>query len=376
MKYLVFDIECCDGEHICEFGYVLIDEKFNVLERDCITINPGYPFKLTGREKESDISLAFPEEVYYNSPEFDFYYDRIKSVLTVPDCQIIGFSLSNDAGFLATAYELYGKEPISFTYYDFQKLYQGYAKAKNRTSVEGFVAELQIPDITLHKSDDDSWAIVRALQIISENEQLTLPETLQMLKKRNNDYRAEQAKEHNLSLIEKINRGNPKAQNEFMKKFIHRLHLSEEKQDELFFGKCVCISSHFQKKHFNEFLSIIERLYSYGATYTGKASVCDIFIEYQDGDEEEIRFASVKQTEETENRTIEVLSLKEALKALNLTLADLNKVDHISKSLYNKKRNHGSKRRGETCYSTGDTATTLGDVLRAQGIDLIEYLQE
>ena len=96
MKYLSFDIECCDGQHICEFGYVLIDEQFNVLERDCITINPEYKFKLTGRERESDISLAFPEEVYYNSPTFDFYYERIKSIFTMSDCQIIGFSLSND----------------------------------------------------------------------------------------------------------------------------------------------------------------------------------------------------------------------------------------------------------------------------------------
>ena len=326
MKYLSFDIECCDGQHICEFGYVLIDEKFNIIERDCITINPEYKFNLTGRERESDISLAFPEEVYYSSPTFDFYYERIKSILTTPDCQIIGFSLSNDAGFLATAYELYEKEPISFTYYDFQKLYQGYTKAKNRTSVEGFVEELQITDITLHKSDDDSWAVIRALQIIGERESLTLPETLKMLKKRNNDYQAERAKERNLSLIEKINSGNRKAQNEFMKNFIHRLQPSEEKQDELFFGKSVCISSHFQRFRFNEFLSIIERLYEYGATYTGKASLCDIFIEYQEGKDEEIRFASVKHAEEADNKSIRIMSLEEALKALNLTAKDLNKV--------------------------------------------------
>ena len=330
MKYLSFDIECCDGQHICEFGYVLIDEQFNVLERDCITINPEYKFKLTGRERESDISLAFPEDVYYNSPTFDFYYERIKRILTTPDCQIIGFSLSNDTGFLATAYELYGKEPISFTYYDFQKLYQGYTKAKNRTSVEGFVEELQISDITLHKSDDDSWAVIRALQIIGEKEKLTLPETLKMLKKRNNDYRAEKAKEHNLSLIKKINGGHLKAQNEFMKNFIRRLKVSEEKQDDLFFGKNVCISSHFQRNRFNEFLAIIERLYSYGAIYTGKVSVCDIFIEYQEGEEEEIRFSSIKQAEEKENKSIQILSLEEALKLLNLTIEELDKVDHIN----------------------------------------------
>lgn len=371
MKYLSFDTECCDGQHICEFGYVLIDEQFNVLERGCITINPEYKFKLTGRERESDISLAFPEDVYYNSPTFDFYYERIKRILNIPDCQIIGFSLSNDAGFLATAYELYEKEPISFTYYDFQKLYQGYTKAKNRTSVEGFVEELQISDITLHKSDDDSWAVIRALQIIGEKEKLTLPETLKMLKKRNNDYRAEKAKEHNLSLIEKINGGNLKAQNEFMKNFIHRLKLSEEKKDDLFFGKNVCISSHFQKKRFNEFLAIIERLYSYGATYTGKASVCDIFIEYQDGEEEEIRFASIKQAEEKENKLIQILSLEEALKLLNLTLEDLSKVDHINGKLYAETKERKKKKgKIQTYIDKTNNPTTIGDILKTKGITI------
>ena len=32
MKYLSFDIECCDGKHICEFGYVIVDEKFNTID--------------------------------------------------------------------------------------------------------------------------------------------------------------------------------------------------------------------------------------------------------------------------------------------------------------------------------------------------------
>lgn len=34
MNYLFFDIECCDGAHICEFGYVLTNDKFEVLDRD------------------------------------------------------------------------------------------------------------------------------------------------------------------------------------------------------------------------------------------------------------------------------------------------------------------------------------------------------
>ena len=58
------------------------------------------------RDTERDISFTFPEEGYYYSAKLYFYYDSIESILTIPDYQIIGFSLYNDAGFLATAYEL------------------------------------------------------------------------------------------------------------------------------------------------------------------------------------------------------------------------------------------------------------------------------
>ena len=101
--------------------------------------------------------------------------------------------------------------------------------------------------------------------------------------------------------------------------------------------------------------------------------MCDIFIEYQDGEEEEIRFASVKQAEETENKTIQVLSLEDTLKALNLTLEELNKVDYINKKLYNERKERKRKRQRQTYYSTGESPTTVGDLLKNQGIDLSTF---
>ena len=50
MNYLFFDIECADGTHMCSFGYVLVDEKFNILEKDDILINPKCAFRL-GRDE-------------------------------------------------------------------------------------------------------------------------------------------------------------------------------------------------------------------------------------------------------------------------------------------------------------------------------------
>lgn len=33
MKYLFFDIECCDGNHMCSFGYVIVNNNFEILEK-------------------------------------------------------------------------------------------------------------------------------------------------------------------------------------------------------------------------------------------------------------------------------------------------------------------------------------------------------
>ena len=30
MKYSFFDIECCDGNHICSFGYVIVNKNFKI----------------------------------------------------------------------------------------------------------------------------------------------------------------------------------------------------------------------------------------------------------------------------------------------------------------------------------------------------------
>ena len=372
MKYLFFDIECCDGIHMCEFGYVLIDEQFNILERDCLTINPEYPFKLAGREHEKDIRLAFSEDVYYLSPKFDYYYNRIKSLLTMQNCKIIGFSIYNDIKFLSTVYKLYNKEPISFTYYDFQKFYQGYTKVKNRKSLESVVEELNIDNIQLHKSDDDSYAVIRALRIISKKEGLTLSQTLEMLKKEYKNYMAEKARGYKLSIIEKVNNKNPKAQKEFLKNFIHRLKINKDYKESIFFNKTICISSHFQENRFNEFLSIIERLYAYGATYTGKASTCDIFLEYQDGEEEDVRIISVRRAIEMEEKEIKILSLDELLKLLNLTEEELNKVDHINCKLYAKTKDIKNKN-GKIYIDKNNKSKTIGDVLRLQGIDMSKF---
>ena len=83
MKYLFFDIECCDGIHICEFGYVITDEQFHVLSKECLIMNPEAPFNLTGRKGGRDLYLTHSEEEYRASPIFTAYYDKIKQFVSL-----------------------------------------------------------------------------------------------------------------------------------------------------------------------------------------------------------------------------------------------------------------------------------------------------
>lgn len=360
MQYLIFDIECCDGRHICEFGYVLFNENFELLERECITINPERNFKLTGRTHERDLKLAFAEDVYRNSPTYSLVYNKIKSVIQTPNCQIVGFSMINDVEFLETANELYKKESIEFSFLDFQILYQAYMKENKSISLENVINTLGIGNITFHKSDDDSYAVMLALKKICEKEKLSLPATIKLLNELKHNHMKEKARLHNLSVIEKVGVGNLKAQKEFLGFFLSRMRRNENSTHE-FNEKTVCIDIGFQREYFNEFLALLEKLYSVGATYTAKASECDVFI--QTHEEEDKRFENANRAMQ-EGRKIEFLTLEQTLDKLSMDRKCLSKKNYI-KTFPSKKN---------VCSYRESKPTTLGDLLKSKGVILEEII--
>ena len=97
MRYLFFDIECSEGKSMCSFGYVLTDEKFRILEKDDILMNPEAIFH-TGawgkknREAYPGIEMAYPKEVFLKSPTFPALYEKIKALIEYKDQTVIGFS--------------------------------------------------------------------------------------------------------------------------------------------------------------------------------------------------------------------------------------------------------------------------------------------
>ena len=107
MRYLFFDIECSEGKSMCSFGYVLTDEKFRILEKDDILMNPEAIFH-TGawgkknREAYPGIEMAYPKEVFLKSPTFPALYEKSKRLSNIRIRPSSGFRIKTTPCFWTT----------------------------------------------------------------------------------------------------------------------------------------------------------------------------------------------------------------------------------------------------------------------------------
>lgn len=343
MKYLSFDIECSDGKHICEFGYVLFDENFVVIDRDCILINPEYKFHLVGRDGRPDIELAYSEEEYNNSPTYAEKYEEIKRIIETPDCQIIGFAIQNDKGYLAKANKKYKKPAFSIKSVDVQRLYKRHTKAKYLMSAEKIIQELGIDGIRLHKSEDDAYAAMLILKAIIEKEQKTLPDYLRWIKDNQPAPRKKKAKSQQPSNHTK-DITDPEQQAKYIKNRLRGYEKITPRIKSFFTGKVVCIGADIQKRDFGLFNKLVKSLYYHGAKYNGRASECDIFIFGDDPSDK--RLVVAQKANESNDKHIRFVGLKEAAKKL-----------HVVIPVYT-------------------TETSMEDFVKAKGIDLSSLIEK
>lgn len=144
MYYLFFDIECADGNRaICEYGYVLTDESFNVVKKRNILIDPECKFNLTGRKGQDDLILTHPYSEYYKYYPFDESYESIKNLMTQKGFLIFGHAVNNDIGFLFKDCIRYKLPLFDYVAYDVQKMLPMFDKQNKRyTSLENAFVDL------------------------------------------------------------------------------------------------------------------------------------------------------------------------------------------------------------------------------------------
>lgn len=189
MKYLFFDVECSnchDGVgKLCEFGYVITDENFNVLSKDDIPMSPGKgkknAFDLTGRKNEKDLELAYDYEYYYAQPEFPHFYERIKKLMESKDTICFAYSMGNDIRHINSTCERYKMPPLNYICYDVQMLAGKYLEQKKQIKLENACLEIVGPHslfgLQPHLSRDDAMMermIFEAICILEKEDSQTM----------------------------------------------------------------------------------------------------------------------------------------------------------------------------------------------------------
>ena len=302
MNYLYFDIECCDGKHICSFGYVITDDNFNILEKKDIVINPRWRFKLGRDGFDPRINLAYTENTFQKQKTFKYYYEDIKNLLTRSNQKLLGHSITADIQYLKIACERYDCDNIDLEVYDTQDFYYQLNKKYKTRSLDNIVNDLgiDISNLQEHKSCDDAEISMLVTKEICNKLSITLSDLLELCdkSKRNGDKR---------ELGEKA----------LKRKFSRDLKNIAEKHPDRFSWKAICISDTIKETDYELRIALIKEIFKNGYNYICKASECDYFVHNNEYGERDL---SCDHNIEDNHKDIKKITIEELSKMLKIEI--------------------------------------------------------
>lgn len=185
MKLVFFDIECASVHKtcakICAFGYVVCDEKFNILEKEDILINPKGGFHLTDRKGVKGLVLPYEYADFKKEPPFPKVFDRIKLLLEDNDSYIIGHAVLNDVKFLNLETRRYKLPSFNFTFSDSQLLFMAHVNDFTHQSGLEHIASTLGVEFTPHRAVDDAYATMKIVEAMCISHGCTFHELIEKL---------------------------------------------------------------------------------------------------------------------------------------------------------------------------------------------------
>ena len=170
---------------ICEFGYVLTNESFEVLKRGNFIIDPNI-YKCDWDWRVVRTILTRKVREYENSPRFDEFYDDIYELITDSD-YVFGHSIDGDAKALNQECQRYNLASIDFDFYDIKQFYREYDNVKRDVSVVEILDKLGIKgEDTTHDAETDSFNTMLELKAMLDALGLSLEDLISLCPKARN----------------------------------------------------------------------------------------------------------------------------------------------------------------------------------------------
>lgn len=324
MRLLFFDLEFAahdNGEKICEFGYVITDENFNLIKRENILINPNIDINNWDLYVIEKI-LTKPRSIYYEHPMFDYYYEDIKKLILEQD-YVFGFSTVNDVMALNDELKRYHYDPLTYNFYDVQKLYAGYIGTEESVSLINAKTNLLIKnDEKDHDAEADAYNTMLVLKAIISNCNTSLEELIKAsdyAKDVCHDYTTNNY-EYNLLNPTLIKTDNNIKNNKFNNMRYLQLidNVSKIKEGEQKFKKKkVYISDQYTNYNYIQTLNLIQLITNEDGEYTNKSFKANIFVRSKDSKDHDDKMIEAYKSRVGDH--LKVIEFEELLNILNIT---------------------------------------------------------
>lgn len=178
MNYLFFDTECAQGRGgICEFGYILLDENFNVKKADNLLINPHLRFDDYGHQK-AGIIFAYSKDEYYAAPDIMDRYDEIAALIGDKNNVVVGFATDSDAKFIINDLDRFDLDQIDYTFWDVLKMYQIIANRQTNLKLDVLYSETTGAPLMHHEALADTKMTIEVLKKLLSDNNLTMADVM------------------------------------------------------------------------------------------------------------------------------------------------------------------------------------------------------
>lgn len=291
MKYVFFDIECAcvfkNVAKICAFGYVVTDEKFNLLKREDILLNPKGKFHLTDRKGKEGLVLPYEYEDFKKYPLFPSAYQRIRELLEGKDTVVLGHATLNDVNYLNLETRRYKLPSFRFDWHDTQFFWMNVQNDFSRQLGLGAIAEQLGVEFTPHRAVDDAYATMRVCEAICEREGVSVPELVERY-----HVRAGRIENGRITLPKSLGLKNYLAEREREREEHHRAHeefyrfvnrhMHRRKKGGSLEGKIFCFAKDVEDD-VPVSVKLVKAIFDSGGKYTSHPTECNVYIAREAG---------------------------------------------------------------------------------------------
>ena len=349
MKYLFFDLEYATSKggncKICEFGYVVTNEHFEIIKKGNFIINP-YINRCDWDWRVVKKILTRKVKEYELMPRFDEYYYDIKDLINGTD-YVLGHSLDGDAKALNDDCQRYELDSIDFDFYDIKKFYMEYKNTKDEISVNNIMKTFNIQgDERAHDAEADAYNTMLDLKAMLDSLELSLEDLITLCpnaKDRCENFIVSSLEASRLKREERMKEmfspigSNTLKQWSEQKTLFHQFLdnvLPNKECEKTLSGIKFSMSINYEEIHCIQMFNIVQILCNLGAEYVLKASRADIFVKYdsylEDGTIKECSKSKYVREAISKGSNIKVISFNDFLTMINISEEELNSLPMVS----------------------------------------------